>query len=100
MKKIYLVPWIEVEFGWGSRPEGYKVFLEEKTCIACTKEDSISGQGAGGYFGPVRPLRYYEAPLSDLPEELQLSLQESKNDFVWPDNSWKPSMKSNPKYID
>ncbi len=61
---MYLVPWIEVEYGWGDRPEGYKVFTDEKEMIKTTNHDSENGnyEGGGGYFGPIRPLCYYEAP--------------------------------------
>lgn len=62
MKTLFAVPWIEVEYGWGDRPEGYKVFESEEECIKQTKEDSFKGNYEGGYFGPVRPLYYYETP--------------------------------------
>jgi hypothetical protein len=61
-KSIFLVPWIEVEYGWGSRPEGYKVFENLENCIIETRKDSESGNYDGGYLGPERPLCYYEAP--------------------------------------
>lgn len=54
---LYAVEWIEVEFG--SRPEGFKVFDSLEKCINQTIIDSNEGPYAsGGYFGPVRPLRY------------------------------------------
>lgn len=64
MKTLYLVPWIEVEFGWGDRPEGFKVFNNKDECISQTKKDFQDGEyeGGGGYFGPVNPLCYYEIP--------------------------------------
>jgi len=58
MKTYYLVPWIEVEYGWGDRPEGYKVFTDQQTCITQTKIDSDNGNYDLGYIGPVRPCYY------------------------------------------
>jgi hypothetical protein len=63
MNIIYAVPWIEVEYGWGDRPEGYKVFNTLEECITSTKESSNKGNYNGGYFGPARPLGYYEVPI-------------------------------------
>lgn len=62
MKKLYAVPWIEVEYGWGSRPEGYKVFDNFEECIQDTLKSSETGnyKSGDGYFGPERPLSYYE----------------------------------------
>lgn len=62
MKTLFAVPWIEVEYGWGDRPEGFKVFESEEQCIEQTKKDSDNGNYDGGYCGPVRPSHYYETP--------------------------------------
>ena len=62
MKTLYAVPWIEVEYGWCSRDEGYKVFDNLDDCIKLSKEESADGNYDGGYFGPERPLYYYETP--------------------------------------
>lgn len=62
MKTLFAVPWIEVEYGWGDRPEGFKVFETEEECIKQTNLDSADGNYDGGYFGPVRPLCYYKTP--------------------------------------
>jgi len=64
MKTLFAVPWIEIEYGWGDRPEGYKVFDNIDECIASTKESSANGnyKSGGGYFGPERPLHYFETP--------------------------------------
>lgn len=59
MDVLFIVPWIEIEYGWGDRPEGYKVFTSEEECISTSKEDSRTGVSETMYFGPVRPLRYY-----------------------------------------
>jgi hypothetical protein len=58
----YVVPWIEVEYGWGERDEGYVVFDNLEQCKKKTLDDSENGnyESGGGYFGPVRPLHYYE----------------------------------------
>lgn len=62
MKVLYAVPWIEIEYGWGSRPEGYKLFESLEECKKQTAIDSEVGNysGGGGYCGPERPLHYYE----------------------------------------
>ena len=62
MKTLYAVPWIEVEYGWGERPEGYKIFEDLEECIKSSKESSENGNYKGGYCGPERPLYYYETP--------------------------------------
>lgn len=87
MKTLFAVPWIEVEYGWGDRFEGYKLFDNELICIEQTKKDSKNGnyESGEGYFGPSRPLIYYETPYDE-------SLEEKK--FV--DNL---KFKSEPKYI-
>lgn len=62
MKTLFAVPWIEVEYGWGQRYEGYKLFETEEDCISTTKYDSENGNYDGGYIGPERPLYYYKVP--------------------------------------
>ncbi len=63
-KSLYLVPWIEVEYGWGSRHEGYSIFDNLDECEKSTKKASENGnyESGGGYCGPERPLCYYEVP--------------------------------------
>ena len=60
MEVLFAVPWIEVEFG--QRPEGFKVYDSLNECVEDTKVKSRTGCYDGGYFGPERPLRYYETP--------------------------------------
>ena len=60
MKTLFAVPWIEIEFGWGERYEGYKIFENLEDCIQTTKYDSDNGNGKNYYIGPIRPLYYYE----------------------------------------
>lgn len=43
MKTLYAVEWVEVEYGWGSRPEGFKLFDNLDDCIKLTKESSEKG---------------------------------------------------------
>lgn len=64
MKILFAVPYIEVEYSWGEHPEGYKVFDNLEQCINTTQEESMNGNypSGDGYFGPVRPLHYYETP--------------------------------------
>lgn len=68
MKTLYAVEWIEVEYGWGSRPEGFKLFDNLDECIKSTKESSEKGnyEYGGGYFGPKRPLEYHILEDSDI----------------------------------
>jgi len=60
MKTLFAVPWIDIEYGWGSKPDGFKIFDNLEDCIRITKEDSFNGNFNGGYIGPERPLQYYE----------------------------------------
>lgn len=62
MKTLFAVPWIEVEYGWGSRDEGYKVFGNLEDCKLSTKREVEKGNYPGGYIGPVKPVVYYEIP--------------------------------------
>jgi hypothetical protein len=43
MKTLFAVPWVDVEYGWGSKPDGFKVFDDLDSCITTTKEDSDNG---------------------------------------------------------
>lgn len=64
MKSIFAVPWIEIEYGWGEKPEGFRIYETLEECIKDTKLKSETGNYASGsgYFGPERPLRYFEVP--------------------------------------
>lgn len=62
MDVLYAVPWIDVEYGWGSKPDGFKIFDDLEECIKSTNESSEKGNYEGGYLGPERPLIYYEIP--------------------------------------
>ena len=68
MKTLYAVEWVEVEYGWGERPEGFKIFDNLEECITSTKESSQNGnyESGGGYFGPKRPLEYTILENSDI----------------------------------
>lgn len=95
MKVVYAVEWIEVEFG--SRPEGYKLFLDKDVCIRQTKEDSRNGPYDGGYLGPVRSLMYIEVPFDSLEDDLKKKLLEKGTTFT--DNNWGPKFNSKAFYI-
>ena len=84
-KSLYLVPWIEVEYGWGDRPEGYKVFNNLEECIQTTNKDSNNGNYAGGYCGPERPLMYCETPYNeDIASKMFINkLPKFKSDWVY-----------------
>lgn len=60
MKTLFAVPWIEVEYGWGSRPEGYKIFDSLESAKSQSIKDTLSGNSSGGYLGPVRPIQIIE----------------------------------------
>jgi len=64
MENLYAVPWVEIEYGWGERPEGFKIFTDLNDCINQTNIDSENGnyESGKGYMGPVRPLQYYIIP--------------------------------------
>ena len=98
MRIIYAVPWIEVEFGFGQRDEGHKLFVDLAECIASSKESSRTGCSNGGYIGPERPLHYYEVPFDVLEKNAQEALNSGKT-INWSSNHWRPKMKSDPNYI-
>lgn len=71
---LYAVEWIEVEYGWGDRPEGYKIFKDLEFAKEETFEDSENGNypSGSGYLGPVRPLTIYEINSENLPQTIEL----------------------------
>lgn len=91
MEIVYGVRWIEVEFG--QRPEGWKLYKDEKDCIKDTQRGSREGayEGGGGYLGPERPLTMYKIPLSCLPETLHVAVLNEGS--VWTENRWEPEFK-------
>jgi hypothetical protein len=97
MKVVYAVEWIEVE--WGQRSEGYRLFLDEKDCIASTKKSSERGPypSGGGYLGPVRPLVYVEVPFDSLEPEYKKQLK--KTGSCHTENRWRPKFKGTRKSI-
>ena len=97
MKTVFAVPWIEVESGWGERPEGYAIFEDRKTCVKKTKAASKRGVYKGGYCGPNRPMVYYEIPWSVLTAKLKKELKETGR--AHSENHWKPKMKGDTTYI-
>jgi hypothetical protein len=62
MNILFAVPYLEIEYGWGERDYSYKVYDNLEECIKATKEASDTGNYEGGYYGPQRPLHYYETP--------------------------------------
>lgn len=92
---IYAVCYIEVEFG--ERPEGWKLYVDLKKCIRETKRRSISGCYVGGYYGPARPLHYYEIPIEGLDKEYLTSLK--KDGVAFTENYWNPEYKKGPIFI-
>ncbi len=60
MKIMYAVPWVDIEYGWGGKSDGYKVFETIDECITESIKDSENGNYEGGYIGPERPLIYCE----------------------------------------
>lgn len=74
---LYAVPWIEIEYGWGDRPEGFKVYDNLEDCIDDSRLKTGTGNYEGGYFGPVRPLHYYET-VDDIQGEFPLFVNNLK----------------------
>ena len=100
MKTVYAVRWLEVEFGWGDRPEGYKLFLNLDLCLKDTKACLVKGNYKGGYCGPERPAFYVEVPFDSLEEKFQKALDEGgESCSVFTDNHWSPKFQSSPKYV-
>jgi hypothetical protein len=97
-KLVYAVPWIEVESGWGSRPEGYFFYRNLEDCLAGTLLASKEGFRGGDYLGPVRPLHYVEVPFDYIPAECQ-SFFKLGWDVSNTGNYWEPEMSSRPKDI-
>lgn len=115
-KVVYGVPWIEIDFG--SRPEGWELFLHKEECVKSTLKASKDGSyNDGGYYGPVRPLMYYEIPIDSIPynlknflliletnrkdkEEQQKPIPEDLNEIsVFTDDKWHPKFKDSGNYI-
>ena len=97
MKIVYAVEYIEIDFG--SRPEGYSLYLDKDECTERTKKSSESGSygDGGGYYGPVRPLVYVEVPWDSLEEELQTQLTEKNRAHT--SNRWSPKFSGKREYI-
>ena len=92
---IYGVEWLEVEPGWGRKPEGYKLFKDVKTCIEVTKKDleRCRDKGSGYYIGPLHPAAYVEIPFICLQEECKAGFRDGR-DWVFSTNNWEPRYKS------
>lgn len=90
MSTLFATRWLEVEPGWGDRPEGFKVFKDRNDCEATTKKDSEIGhyEGGGGYCGPVRPLVFYEIALEEFEDSVQEKIKVNGTTFT--SNHWKP----------
>lgn len=98
METVFVVPWIEVEFG--QRPEGWNVYLDEEHCKQDTRRASNLADYPGGYYGPERPLHYFEVPVMCLPEATQLALDlAAKTQVFCLDQDWSPVFKSIPRYF-
>lgn len=97
---VYLVKWLEIEYG--QRPEGYRIFLDLEECIRSTKHDSTTGTyPGGGYFGPSKPLCYYETTWECLEEDAQKTIRRLVNNsedypVTFSSNHWEPRLKSKP----
>ena len=83
---VYGVRWIEVEFG--QRDEGWALYVDLDECKESTKKASANGVGEGGYYGPERPLKYYEIPLASLTEDQVENLRFFG--FHRTDRKWSP----------
>ena len=94
---VYGVEWIEIE--WGSRSEGYSLFIDLDRCIKDTKAASERGPygSGGGYCGPVIPLHYVIIPFNFLEDEYKDKLRDSGKAHT--KNHWSPMFKGNTVYI-
>lgn len=93
-ESAYIVPWLESEGGWGQRSEGYKIYLDLEFCKKDTKEASAKGYmpSCDTYYGPARPLRYFEIPLDAIPAGLRMML--AANGKAHSVGDWEPKYKS------
>lgn len=111
----YCVPHIEVEFGWGSRPNGYEIFLDEKVCKSQTLKSLAHAHArvmhnGECYFGPEMPARYYKVPFDCLEPEIAneakgylmtKDLVENEKPFAaWSSDRWRPEVRSSAIYIE
>lgn len=99
MKVVYAVAYVEIEYGWGDRSEGYALYLDKEECIKQTKKASKNGnyEGGGGYYGPVRPLSYCEVPYSSLTAGQKRDLKE--HGACHTENHWSPKFSGGEVYI-
>jgi hypothetical protein len=95
-KVVYVVEWIEVEFG--QRSAGWSVFLDKERCMKDTRRDSAAGGYDGGYIGPVRPLCFFEVPYSEIPESAKRTLR--KKGVCSMDEDWKPKFRGETELVD
>ena len=88
---VYGVCWIEVEYGWGSRPSGWFLFLDKETAHTESRKSSDRGNFDGGYIGPERPIEIYSIPWQFLPDEAKTRLA---SDGKWGSGDfWGPEYK-------
>jgi len=96
MEIVYAVRYIEVEFGWGDRPFGWKLYTDKERCKTETKQKSTEAgndaQNGSDYYGPERPLVYEEIPLDCIDEKDKEIL--FANGVVHTADRWEPKFKS------
>ncbi len=99
MRTVYYAQIIEVEFG--QRPEGCIVALDVELLKRTIKKLSDEGAYAdgGGYYGPERPLGYYECPLFCLDATDQLSLETNPTSYIHTRDHWQPKFKTSKTLI-
>lgn len=89
MKIVYGTPYIEVEFG--QRDEGWLLSNDVDQHIERIKNASSRGSYGDGYYGPIRPLFYYEIPLDCVPMKGVAFLK--MEDHFHTHNKWNPRFK-------
>ena len=94
---VFAVDYVEVEFGM--RDEGTSLYIDLNHCKKETIKNSEKGvyKGGGGYYGPIRPLVYFETPFFSLEEKYKEKLRE--RGVAHTDNWWSPKFKGVTKSI-
>lgn len=92
---LYGVKYIEVEFG--QRDEGWALYHDKLTMEKKTRFQSDIGTYEGGYYGPERPLSYYEIPIICVEDRYNPLI--TNKDCIMTAANWSPRFKNGPHPI-